>query len=83
MHAMDTRTTPEKPEACRKGVECSGVEVSHLRTESWEGHAIFRMSCTWGKEGIFHGTKKGKIGGTWVAQSVKRPTSARSRSHGP
>ena len=27
--------------------------------------------------------RKPVSGGTWVAQSVKRPTSARSRSHGP
>ena len=27
--------------------------------------------------------RKGPLGGAWVAQSVKRPTSARSRSRGP
>ena len=29
------------------------------------------------------GDKKNICRGAWVAQSVKRPTSARSRSHGP
>ena len=31
----------------------------------------------------FHSFLKGRSRGAWVAQSVKRPTSARSRSRGP